>query len=97
MGWGSTYSSILAGVQNSRLKGHKVAYIHLRYLFPFASNLGEVLARYPKVLVPELNRGQLARMLRGEDLTPTISFTKVQGQPFKASEIEAKIVEVLEA
>ena len=97
VGWGSTYSSILAGVQNSRLKGHKVAYIHLRYLFPFASNLGEVLARYPKVLVPELNRGQLARMLRGEYLTPTISFTKVQGQPFKASEIEAKIVEVLEA
>jgi len=62
VGWGSTYSAVLAGVQNSRLRGHKVAYIHLRYLYPFARNLGEILARYPKVLVPELNRGQLARM-----------------------------------
>jgi 2-oxoglutarate ferredoxin oxidoreductase subunit alpha len=94
--WGSTYSAILAGVQNARARGHKVAYIHLRYLFPFARNLGEVLARYPKLLVPELNRGQLARLLRGEFLVPTASFSKVQGQPFKASEIENKIIELLE-
>jgi 2-oxoglutarate ferredoxin oxidoreductase subunit alpha len=97
VGWGSTYSAIRAGVNNARLEGHKVAHIHLRHLNPFAKNLGEVLARYPKVLVPELNRGQLSRLLRAEFLTPTISLSKVQGQPFKASEIKAKIIEVLEA
>ena len=82
---------------NARIAGHKVANIHLRHLNPFARNLGEVLARYPKVLVPELNRGQLSRLLRAEFLTPTISLSKVQGQPFMAAEIMDKIIEVLEA
>ncbi|MBT8201978.1 MAG: 2-oxoacid:acceptor oxidoreductase subunit alpha [Acidimicrobiia bacterium] len=97
VGWGSTYSAVLAGIKNSRAKGNKVAHIHLRYLNPFPGNLGEVLARYPKVLVPELNRGQLSRLLRAEFLTPTVTYSKVQGQPFKAAEIEAKISELLEA
>jgi len=97
IGWGSTYSAILAGVLNSRAKGLKVANVHLRHLNPFPANLGEVLANYPKVLVPELNRGQLSRLLRAEYLTPTISFGKMQGQPFMAAEIEAKIIECLEA
>ena len=97
VGWGSTYSAILAGVRNARLEGHKVAHVHLRHLNPFPRNLGEVLARYPKVLVPELNRGQLSRLLRAEYLTPTVSLPKVQGQPFKAAEIKAKIIEMLEA
>jgi 2-oxoglutarate ferredoxin oxidoreductase subunit alpha len=95
--WGSTYSAVLAGVKNARLNGQTVAHLHLRHLNPFASNLGEVLGRYPKVLVPELNRGQLSRLLRAEFLTPTISFSKVQGQPFKAAEVLAKIIETLEA
>ncbi|NNC93333.1 MAG: 2-oxoacid:acceptor oxidoreductase subunit alpha [Acidimicrobiia bacterium] len=97
VGWGSTYSAVLAGVNNARLAGYKVAHLHLRHLNPFASNLGEVLARYSKVLVPELNRGQLSRLLRAEFLTPTISLSKVQGQPFMASEIMDKIAELLEA
>jgi len=95
--WGSTYSAVLAGVRNTRLEGHKVAHVHLRHLNPFPRNLGEVLARYPKVLVPELNRGQLSRLLRAEYLTPTVSLPKVQGQPFMAAEIKAKIIEMLEA
>ncbi|RZV47460.1 MAG: 2-oxoacid:acceptor oxidoreductase subunit alpha [Acidimicrobiia bacterium] len=95
--WGSTYSAVLAGVRNTRLEGHKVAHIHLRHLNPFPKNLDEVLARYPKVLVPELNRGQLSRLLRAEYLTPTESLSKVQGQPFMAAEIKAKIIEMLEA
>jgi 2-oxoglutarate ferredoxin oxidoreductase subunit alpha len=95
--WGSTYSAVLAGVRNARLEGHKVAHVHLRHLNPFPRNLGEVLARYPKVLVPELNRGQLSRLLRAEYLTPTVSLPKVQGQPFMAAEIKAKIIEMLEA
>jgi 2-oxoglutarate ferredoxin oxidoreductase subunit alpha len=97
IGWGSTYAAVLAGVLNTRAKGYKVAHVHLRHLNPFPRNLGEVLSRYPKVLVPELNRGQLSRLLRAEFLTPTISFGKVQGQPFIASEIETKILECLEA
>ncbi|MCP5116080.1 MAG: hypothetical protein GY953_35080 [bacterium] len=74
-----------------------MAYVHLRHLNPFAKNLGGVLARYSKILIPELNRGQLSRLLRAEFLTPTISLTKVEGQPFKAAEVEAKIIEILEA
>lgn len=97
IGWGSTHAAIRAGVNNARAQGLKVANVHLRYLNPFAKNLGEVLARYPKVLVPELNRGQLSRLLRAEFLTPTISLSKMQGQPFKAAEILAKIIETLEA
>ncbi len=69
VGWGSTYAAIRAGVNNARIAGHKVAHIHLRHLNPFAKNLGEVLARYPKVLVPELNRGQLSRLLRAAIIT----------------------------
>ncbi len=97
VGWGSTYSAIKAGVLNSRTTGHKVAHIHLRHLNPFPPNLADVLAGYNKVLVPELNRGQLSRLLRAEFLVPTTSFSKMQGQPFMAGEIEAKIIETLGA
>ena len=94
IGWGSTYAAIRAGVQNERAAGTRVARAHLRHLNPFPRNLGEVLARYPKILVPELNRGQLSRMLRAEYLVPAQSFSKVQGIPFRASEIEEKIREM---
>ncbi|MDH3607014.1 MAG: 2-oxoacid:acceptor oxidoreductase subunit alpha [Acidimicrobiia bacterium] len=96
VGWGSTFSAVTAGVLNSRAAGRKVAQLHLRHLNPFPSNLGEVLARHDTVLVPELNRGQLSRLLRAEYLVPTVSLSKVQGQPFMAREIEAKIAELLE-
>ncbi len=94
LGWGSTYSAILAGVRRARNQGVKVARAHLRHLNPFPPNLGEVLARYPKVLIPELNKGQLLRLVRAEFLTPAEGLHKVQGQPFKASEVEAKILEM---
>ncbi len=94
LGWGSTYSAILAGVRRARKTGVKVARAHLRHLNPFPPNLGEVLARYPKVLVPELNRGQLVRMIRAEFLVDAVGYGKVQGLPFKASEIEDKIKEM---
>jgi 2-oxoglutarate ferredoxin oxidoreductase subunit alpha len=95
LGWGSTYASILAGVRRARAKGHPVARAHLRHMFPFPKNLGDVLARYPKILVPELNRGHLWRLVRSEFLADATRFSKVQGQPFKAAEIEAKIVEMI--
>ena len=95
VGWGSSYGAILAGIRRVRAKGRKVARIHLRHLNPFPANLGAALEGYRKVLVPELNRGQLVRMIRAEFLVDAISYPKVQGQPFKAAEIEAKLMEVL--
>jgi 2-oxoglutarate ferredoxin oxidoreductase subunit alpha len=73
----------------------KVARVHLRYLNPFPKNLGEVLARYRTVVVPELNRGHLWRMLRADFLVDAVRYSKMQGQPFKAAEIEAKLMETI--
>jgi 2-oxoglutarate ferredoxin oxidoreductase subunit alpha len=95
VGWGSTFGAIRAGVNRTNQAGGNVAHVHIRHLNPFPPNLGEVLSRYDKVLVPELNRGQLARLLRAEYLVPAISYPKVQGLPFKAAEIVNKIQEVL--
>jgi 2-oxoglutarate ferredoxin oxidoreductase subunit alpha len=71
-----------------------VAHAHLVHLNPFPANLGEVLAKYPKVLIPEMNLGQLAKLVRAEFLVDAKSVTKVQGLPFRASEIEAAILEL---
>jgi 2-oxoglutarate ferredoxin oxidoreductase subunit alpha len=95
LGWGSSYSAILAGVRRVRAKGHPVARAHLRHLNPFPRNLGEVLASYETVLVPEINRGHLWRLIRADFLVDAVRYSKVQGQPFKAAEIEAKIMELL--
>ena len=95
LGWGSSYGAILAGVRRVRGRGLKVARIHLRHLNPFPQNLGNALSRYRKVLVPELNRGQLWRLVRAEYLVDAVRYAKVQGQPFKAGEIEAKLMEMI--
>jgi 2-oxoglutarate ferredoxin oxidoreductase subunit alpha len=95
LGWGSSYGAITAGVRRVRARNEKVAQAHLRHLHPFPANLEEVLGQYRKILIPELNRGQLWRLLRAEFLVDAISYPKVQGQPFKAVEIETKIMEVL--
>ncbi len=95
LGWGSTYGAIRAAVLRMQEAGHSVAHAHMRHLFPYPSNTGDVLSRYRKVLVPELNRGQLARLLRAEYLTDIVSYPKIQGVPFKAAEISTKIGEVL--
>ncbi len=97
IGWGSTWGSIAAGVQRTRAKGGKVAQAHLRHLNPFPKNLGEVLSKYDRVLVPEMNLGQLSRMLRAEFLVDARSLSKMQGSPFRAAEIEAAIAEQLGA
>jgi len=96
VGWGSTFGAIRAGVNNSNIAGYSVAHAHLRHLNPFPANLGEVLRQYPKVLVPELNRGQLAFLLRGNFLIDTVEYSKVEGIPFKASEIAAKIAATID-
>jgi len=97
LGWGSTYGSIREAVQRSRDRGLSVSHAHLRYLNPFPANLGEMLKRFDRVLVPELNLGQLVKMLRSTYLVPAESLPKVQGQPFKITELEDKIRQVLES
>jgi 2-oxoglutarate/2-oxoacid ferredoxin oxidoreductase subunit alpha len=92
LGWGSTYGAIVAGVRRIRDAGKKVAAAHLRHLSPLPRNTGEVVRAYPKVLIPETNLGQLWRIVRAEFLVDAESFSKVQGQPIFASEIEREIL-----
>jgi 2-oxoglutarate ferredoxin oxidoreductase subunit alpha len=95
IGWGGTYGSTLTAVQRLQRKGHRVAQAHLRYLNPMPKNTGEVLRRYKKVLVPELNAGQLRLLLRAEFLIDAVGLNKIQGRPFLVSEIEEKIEKML--
>ena len=95
VGWGGTFGAIHAAVRQAQQEGRSVASAHLRYLNPFPKNLGEVLSRYEKILVAELNLGQLALLLKGHFLVPVTSLNKVQGQPFQIREIADKIREML--
>jgi 2-oxoglutarate ferredoxin oxidoreductase subunit alpha len=94
LGWGSTFGSIRAAARRVRLEGGKVATTHLRHLNPLPQNLGEVLNRYEKILIPELNTGQLRKVIRAEYLVDAKGLNKVAGEPFKISEIAEKIVEM---
>ncbi len=93
LGWGSSYGAILAGVRRARDGGRKVASAHFTHLNPLPGNIEEVLRRYPKVLVPEMNLGQLAMILRAKFLLDIQSYTKVQGQPILAHEMEDEILQ----
>jgi 2-oxoglutarate ferredoxin oxidoreductase subunit alpha len=95
LGWGSTFGSIGAAVRRVRLAGGKVAQAHLRHLSPFPANLPEVLTAYDKVLVPEINLGQLALVLRGRYLVDVISYNRVRGLPFRAAELAGVIEDVI--
>ena len=95
LGWGSTYGSIGAAVRRVRVAGGSVAQAHLRHLCPFPANLGEVLTAYDKVLVPEINLGQLALLLRGRYLADVISYNRVRGLPFQAAELAGVIEDVI--
>ena len=95
LGWGGTYGAIASAGERARAEGKSVATAHLRHLNPFPANLGETLARYGRVLVPELNNGQLATLVRARYLVDAIPFNKIAGQPFKIAEISGKIDEVL--
>ena len=96
LGWGSTYGPIAAAVRRVRAAGGQVAQAHLRHLNPFPANLGEVLARYDRVLVPEMNLGQLAHLLRAKYLVDAQSFTQVTGLPFKAEQLADALTAQLE-
>jgi len=93
--WGSTHGAITAAVKAQRELGHRIGHAHLRNLNPLPANLGEVLKRYKTVLVPELNMGQLLWVLRAKYLVNAIGLNKIQGRPFKQSELEQKIAELV--
>ncbi len=93
LGWGSTWGAIDAAVHRARAAGQKVAHAHLRHLNPFPGNLGEVLSSYPKVLVPEMNTGQLSMLVRAKFLVDAVPVTKINGVPFTSGEIAAAIAE----
>ncbi|MCO5994596.1 2-oxoacid:acceptor oxidoreductase subunit alpha [Actinoallomurus rhizosphaericola] len=95
LGWGGTYGAIAAAVRRIRVSGDKVAQAHLRHLNPFPANLEEVLRSYDKVIVPEINLGQLALILRGRFLVDVIGYNRVRGLPFKAEELADVIRDVI--
>ncbi len=94
--WGSTHGPITAALKTAREKGQSVGHVHLRHLNPLPRNLGDVLKRFKHVLVPEMNMGQLLMVLRAKYLVDAQGYNKIQGKPFKQSEIEQKIDEILE-
>lgn len=96
IGWGSSWGPIGAGVRRVRARGKKVAQAHLTHLNPLPRNLGKLLSSYSKVLVPEMNMGQLSKILRYTYLVDARSYNKVQGLPFKAAEIEAQLLEMID-
>lgn len=95
LGWGSTYGSITTAVSILQARGASVSHVHLSHLNPFPRNLGEVLSNFEKVLIPEMNLGHLVKVIRGEYLVDAVGFNKIQGLPFKVSELIDKIEEVL--
>ncbi|MFF4085225.1 2-oxoacid:acceptor oxidoreductase subunit alpha, partial [Streptomyces sp. NPDC001777] len=97
LGWGSTYGPITAAVRRLRNDHTPIAQAHLRHLNPFPSNLGDVLARYDQVIIPEMNLGQLATLIRATYLTDTHSHTQVNGMPFKAEQLATALKEAIDA
>ncbi|MDP9224157.1 MAG: 2-oxoglutarate ferredoxin oxidoreductase subunit alpha, partial [Actinomycetota bacterium] len=95
LGWGGTYGQIGAAVRRLRARGKKVGRAHLKHLNPFPRNTGEVLSRFERIVIPEMNMGQLAKLIRADFLIDTVSINKVMGVPFKASEIEERVLELM--
>jgi 2-oxoglutarate ferredoxin oxidoreductase subunit alpha len=95
LSWGSTYGAAKTAVEKLRANGHQVSFAHLRYLNPFPKNLGDILHRFERVVIPELNSGQLKNLIQAKYLKPVIGINKVQGKPFKSVELEEKITVLL--
>jgi 2-oxoglutarate ferredoxin oxidoreductase subunit alpha len=95
LSWGGTYGACATAVAQARRQGGSVSHAHLRYLNPFPRNLGQIVKRFKKVLVPELNKGQLLILVRHHFLVDAIGLNKVQGKPFTVAEVVSKIQELL--
>ena len=96
IGWGGTFGTLRTAVKNKQAEGVPVSHVHLRYLNPLPADLGDIISRYQKVVVAELNLGQIATIIRARYLVDAIGFNKIQGQPFYVYEVESKIDEILE-
>jgi 2-oxoglutarate ferredoxin oxidoreductase subunit alpha len=94
LSWGSSYGAIKEGIRKAKAEGTEVSHAHLSYMNPFPKNFGDVLSKFKRIMIPELNMGQLAMLVRAKFLREVIQFNKVQGQPFKVSEVANKIIEV---
>ena len=95
VGWGSTYGAIQAGIRRVRAQGRHIAHLHIRHLNPFPQNLAEILRSYDKILVPEMNLGQLVKLLRADFLVDARGLNKMMGKPFRAEEIERAILDLI--
>jgi 2-oxoglutarate ferredoxin oxidoreductase subunit alpha len=95
VGWGGTYGAIRSAVESARARGLSVSHTHIRYLNPFPRNLGEILYRYENILVPEINNGQLIKLLKAKYLVKAVPFNKIKGLPLRAEEIEEAIDSIL--
>ncbi|MBA3648688.1 MAG: 2-oxoacid:acceptor oxidoreductase subunit alpha [Chitinophagales bacterium] len=96
VGWGGTYGAIKAAVKELLTEGYKVSHIHLRHLKPFPKNLGEILNNFEKVMIPEINNGQLVKIIRDKFMIPAIPYNKIQGIPIQKTELIVKIKELLQ-
>jgi 2-oxoglutarate ferredoxin oxidoreductase subunit alpha len=96
LGWGGTYGAIGAAVRRLRARGKKVARAHLKHLNPMPKNTGDVLKRFDKVVIPEINMGQLNRVIRAEFLIDTIAINKVRTLPFRAGDLEQELLRIME-
>jgi 2-oxoglutarate ferredoxin oxidoreductase subunit alpha len=95
LGWGGTFGAITEAVMNVRKAGFKVSQAHLKYLNPFPKNTEDVLKRFKKILIPEINLGQLSKLIKSEFMIPVVQFNIVRGLPFRTSDIETKIIETI--
>jgi 2-oxoglutarate ferredoxin oxidoreductase subunit alpha len=95
LGWGSTYGALRSAVERLQAEGQSVAHAHLRHLNPFPRNLGQVLESYRRILIPEVNLGQLSMLIRARFLIDAIGYNRVRGKPFRISEIHAEAERVL--
>ena len=95
LGWGSSYGAIRSAVERLQADGRSVAHAHLRYLNPFPANTGDVVRAYKRVLIPELNLGQLLLLIRARYLVDAVGYNKVRGKPFRIAEIESEATRLL--
>ena len=96
LGWGSTYGAIRTAAERAQAKNVSVSHAHLRHINPFPKNLGDVLSRFDKVLIPELNLGQLSLLIRARYMVDAVSLNKVTGRPLLIRDVETKIHEMVE-
>jgi 2-oxoglutarate ferredoxin oxidoreductase subunit alpha len=95
LGWGSTYGSIKTAVKELLSEGYDIAHVHLKHIHPFPKNLGELLSGFDKIIIPEMNCGQMLQLIRAKYLVPAVGYSKVQGMPFTTAELKNKFIELL--